>query len=72
MAPTTGTRLGARRKCQTRHDWQMQQEEAQKVLSQMPKPDRSRLLPDGLLIAGVFRHLQESCTGVGAVGAGFV
>ena len=32
MAPTTGTRLGARRICQTRHEWDMQQQEAQREL----------------------------------------
>jgi hypothetical protein len=32
MAPTTGTRLGARRICQTRHEWDLQQQEAQREL----------------------------------------
>ena len=32
MAPATGTRLGARRECQTRHEWDMQQQEAQREL----------------------------------------
>ena len=32
LAPETGTRLGARRECQTRHDWDMQHEEAERQL----------------------------------------
>jgi hypothetical protein len=32
MAPPTGTRLGGRRECQTRHDWDMQEIEAQREL----------------------------------------
>jgi hypothetical protein len=32
MAPATGTRLGARRACQTKHEWDMQQQEAQHEL----------------------------------------
>jgi len=35
MAPTTGTRLGARRECQTRHQWDMQQQEAARELEKM-------------------------------------
>lgn len=34
MAPTTGTRLGARRICQTRHNWDMQQQQAARELQQ--------------------------------------
>jgi hypothetical protein len=32
MAPETGTRLGARRVCQTRHEWDMQMQESQREL----------------------------------------
>jgi hypothetical protein len=32
MAPATGTRLGARRACQTKHEWDLQQQEAQREL----------------------------------------
>jgi hypothetical protein len=32
LAPATGTRLGGRRECQTKHEWDMQQQEAQHEL----------------------------------------
>jgi hypothetical protein len=32
MAPATGTRLGPRRVCQTKHEWDMQQQESQREL----------------------------------------
>jgi hypothetical protein len=32
MAPPTGTRLGTRRVCQTRHEWEMQYQETQREL----------------------------------------
>jgi hypothetical protein len=34
MAPTTGTRLGARRECQTRHQWDMEQQQAQREVQE--------------------------------------
>jgi hypothetical protein len=35
MAPPTGTRLGARRECATRHEWQVQELEAQRETEKM-------------------------------------
>jgi hypothetical protein len=35
MAPATGTRLGTRRECQTRHEWDMQFQENQRELDRM-------------------------------------
>jgi hypothetical protein len=32
MAPTTGTRIGARRECATRHQWDQQYQETQRLL----------------------------------------
>ena len=34
LAPETGTRLGPRRECQTRHEWDMQQQQSQRELLQ--------------------------------------
>jgi hypothetical protein len=47
MAPTTGTRIGARRECATRHQWDQQYQETQRLLQLQSSHGQGGVSPGG-------------------------